>query len=64
MHPVRLLLAKFIAPVPCLLEAATILQLFLKEYVEAGVISVLLVFNAALGFLHEGRAQATIAALK
>jgi H+-transporting ATPase len=64
VHPVRLLLAKFIAPVPCLLEAATILQLFLKEYVEAGVISVLLVFNAALGFLHEGRAQATIAALK
>ena len=64
VHPVRPLMAKFIAPVPCLLEAAIVLQLFLKEYVEAGVIAVLLVFNAALGFLHEGRAQATIAALK
>jgi H+-transporting ATPase len=64
VHAVRLLLAKFIAPVPCLLEAAIVLQLFLKEYVEASVIAVLLVCNAALGFLHEGRAQATIAALK
>jgi H+-transporting ATPase len=50
--------------VPCLLEAAIVLQLFLKEYVEASVIAVLLVCNAALGFLHEGRAQATIAPLK
>jgi H+-transporting ATPase len=63
-HPLRLLLGKFIAPVPCLLEAAIVLQLVLGEYVEAAVIGVLLVFNAVLGFFHEGRAQATIAALK
>ena len=64
VHTVRLVLGKFVAPVPCLLEAAIVLQLFLGEYVEAGVITVLLVFNAALGFIHEGRAQATIEALK
>ena len=34
------------------------------EYIEASVIGFLLVFNAALGVLHEGRAQATIDALK
>jgi H+-transporting ATPase len=50
--------------VPCLLEAAIALQLALGEYVEASIIAILLVFNAALGGLHEGRAQATVRALK
>ena len=36
----------------------------LGEYVEASVIGVLVVFNALLGFFQEGRAQATLAALK
>ncbi len=60
----RRLLGKFIAPVPCMLEAAIILQLILGEYIEASVIGFLLVFNAMLGLLHEGRAQATLDALK
>ncbi|MGA7804257.1 HAD-IC family P-type ATPase, partial [Bradyrhizobium sp.] len=60
----RVLLSKFAAPVPCLLEAAIVLQLILGEYIEASIIGVLLVFNAVLGFLQEGRAQATLSALK
>ena len=36
----------------------------LREYVEGAIIAGLLVFNAALGFFQEGRAQATLAALK
>ena len=40
------------------------LEIVLGKYVEAAIIAVLLVFNAALGFLQEGRAQATLAALK
>jgi H+-transporting ATPase len=60
----RVLLGKFIAPVPCLLEAAIMLQLVLGEYIEAAVIGVLLVFNAVLGLIQEGRAKATLAALK
>jgi H+-transporting ATPase len=60
----RMALAKFWAPVPWMLEAAIILQAVLHEYVEAAVIAALLVFNAALGFFQEGRAQATLAALK
>lgn len=63
-RPLRRVLGKLVAPVPCLLEAAIVLQLVLGEYVEAAVIAVLLAFNAALGLVHEGRAQATVAALK
>jgi H+-transporting ATPase len=47
-----------------LLEAAIILQLVLHKDVEAAVIAGLLVFNAALAYLQEGRAQATLTALK
>jgi H+-transporting ATPase len=64
LHPLPLVLGEFVAPVPCLLEAAIALQLVLGEYVEASIIAGLLVFNAALGLLHEGRAQATVNALK
>jgi H+-transporting ATPase len=64
MSPWRLAMAKFWAPVPWMLEAAILLQLVLHEYVEAAVVAGLLVFNAALGFFQEGRAQATLAALK
>jgi len=60
----HLLLAKFWSPVPWMLEAAILLQLWLGEYVEAGVIGGLLLFNAILGFIQEGRAGAALAALK
>ena len=63
-HPLRLVLSKFWAPVSALLEVAIILQLTLGEYVEASIIGLLLIFNAAIGFFHESRAQSTIAALK
>jgi H+-transporting ATPase len=64
LHPLRRALAKFWAPVPWMLEAAIILEVFLGKYVEAGIIGVLLAFNAILGYFQEGRAQATLAALK
>jgi H+-transporting ATPase len=38
--------------------------LALSEYVEGSIVAALLVFNAAIGFFHESRAQSTIAALK
>jgi H+-transporting ATPase len=64
LHPLRRALAKFWAPVPWMLEAAIALELELGKHVEAAIIAVLLAFNAALGFFQEGRAQATLAALK
>jgi H+-transporting ATPase len=47
-----------------MLEAAILLQLALGVYVEAAVIAALLLFNATLGFVQEGRASAALAALK
>src|SRR6202161_3014887 len=64
IRPWRMALSKFWAPVPWMLEGAIILQAPLHEYTEAAVIAGLLVFTAALGFFQEGRAQATLAALK
>jgi H+-transporting ATPase len=64
LHPLRMALEKFWAPVPWMLEAAIGLELILDKYVEAAIIAFLLIFNAALGFLQESRAQATLAALK
>ncbi len=60
----RIFLAKFWSPIAWLLEAAIVLQLWLGQYVEAGVIGALLLFNATLGFIQEGRAGAALAALK
>ena len=63
-HPLRMALEKFWAPVPWMLEAAIALEIALADYAQAGIIAVLLVFNAALGLFQEGRAQETLAALK
>lgn len=60
----RVFAAKFWAPVPWMLEAAAILQIGLHEYVEAGVVGGLLLFNASLAFLQESRAGTALAALK
>src|ERR1700683_2834264 len=62
-HPLRNALAKFWAPVPWLLEASIVLQVVLHKYFEASFIAGLLVFNAALAYFQEGRAQATLKAL-
>jgi len=64
LNPLARALANFWAPIPWMLEAAIILELTLGKFVEAGIIAVLLTFNAILGFLQESRAQATLAALK
>ena len=64
VHPLRNAMAKFWAPVPWLLEASIVLELVLHKYYEAAIVTALLVFNAALAFFQEGRAQATLAALK
>jgi len=64
LHPLRMALEKFWAPVPWMLEAAIVLELALGNHVEAAIIAGLLAFNAALGLFQESRAEATLAALK
>jgi H+-transporting ATPase len=64
VHPIRSALGKFWAPVPWMLELVIVVELVLRDYVEAAVIAVLLIFNAVLSFLQQGHAQATLTALK
>lgn len=62
--PLRMVLEKFWAPVPWMLEAAVVLECALGKYIEGAIIAVLLVFNAVLGLLQESRAKAALTALK
>lgn len=62
-HPLRNALAKFWAPVPGLLEISIVLEIVLHKYYEASIIAALLIFNAAIAYFQESRAQATLAAL-
>ena len=63
-HPIRLALSKLWAPIPWMLEAAIVLQLATREYTQAVIVASLLLFNAALSFFRESKAQATLDALK
>ncbi len=47
-----------------MLEAAILVQIGLGEYLEAAVVGGLLLFNATLGLIQEGRAGAVLSALK
>jgi H+-transporting ATPase len=64
LHPWRQALEKFWAPVPWMLEATVALELALGKYAEAAVIAGLLLFNAVIGLVQEGRAKKTLDALK
>jgi len=55
---------KFWAPVPWMLEATVVLELILGKRPEAIIIGFLLVFNAALGFVQENKAQNALALLR
>ncbi|MFN3398136.1 MAG: HAD-IC family P-type ATPase, partial [Sulfurimicrobium sp.] len=63
-HPLLALLGKFWSPVPWMLEVTILLQIALGKPDEAAVIAVLLVVNAVLGFLQEGRANQALALLR
>ncbi|WP_296893545.1 plasma-membrane proton-efflux P-type ATPase [Thiobacillus sp.] len=63
-HPLLTLLHKFWSPVPWMLEITIILQLALGKPDEAGVIAVLLVVNAVMGLIQEGRASKALALLR
>src|SRR5579863_8653621 len=63
-HPVRALLARFVGPIPLMLELVIVMQLALGKADEAVVIAILLVVNAAIGFVEEGRADQALRLLK
>ena len=63
-RPLRVLLSKFWAPVPWMLEAAVALEFLIDKDIEAVVIAGLLVFNACLSFFQESNAQRALALLR
>jgi magnesium-transporting ATPase (P-type) len=66
-HPGRSAWARLadqlIAPLVLVLIAAGLITAFLGEWVDAGVILGVVVVNAAIGYLQEGKAAAALAAL-
>jgi H+-transporting ATPase len=64
VRPIINFLSKFWAPIPWLLEASLVLEVAMHKYFEAAIIAGLLLFNATLAFVQEGRAQATLKALQ
>ena len=63
-HPLLTFFAKFWAPVPWMLEAAIILQVFLGKLDEALIIAILLAVNGVLSFVQESKANSALALLK
>jgi len=63
-HRLRAVLDKFWAPVPWLLELTVVLELVLGDVLQAGVFTLLLVFNAVLAAAQEGRAQEAVDLLR
>ena len=61
---VRTLLRKFWGLIPWMLESAIVLDLILGRWVEAAVITLLLVVNALVGFIQERRATMALALLR
>jgi magnesium-transporting ATPase (P-type) len=57
------LLRQFTSPLIYILGVAAIITLLLGEYVDSGVITAVLVLNAAIGFTQERRAESAVRAL-
>jgi H+-transporting ATPase len=55
---------KMWGPVPWMLEVSIFLELLLGKYIEAGIIALLLVFNALLSMIEENRSQDALALLR
>jgi len=63
-NPLRIFLSYFMGPIPWMIEAAAIMALLVKDYVDVIIILALLIFNALLGFFEEHEASNALNALK
>jgi len=63
-HPLMKFLSYFWGPIPWMIEAAAILSAIVRDWTDFGIIVVLLVANAGVGFWEEYQAGNAIAALK
>jgi H+-transporting ATPase len=63
-QPILVFLQKLWGPVPWMLEGSIVLELIIGHVTQASIISLLLIFNAAISFLQENRAQNALALLQ
>ncbi len=61
---VIIFLRQFQSPLIYVLLLAGVIIIYIKEYVDAGIVAFILIFNAVIGAFQEGRAQNTLASLK
>ncbi|MDD3102139.1 MAG: HAD-IC family P-type ATPase [Patescibacteria group bacterium] len=59
-----ILLSQFKSPLIYILVATAIISLILKEYINAGLMALVVTFNLLMGFFQEYNAQKTLIALK
>ena len=64
VSPLAILLRQFRSPLIYILMLAAAVTIALDEYVDAGVIAAVLVFNAVVGFFQEHRAERSLEALR
>ncbi len=58
------LLEQFTSPLIYVLVAAAVVTLLLEDYIDSAVISVVVIANAIIGFVQEGRAQKALDAVR